>query len=280
MEFSELLLKRRSVRQYTGDGIRAEHVRKILEAGLRAPNACNAQLWHFYVLAGREKIDGLFPAVCRQEWIKKTAFVVVITENASPLNERFGEAKGNLFVAEDAGAAAENMSLMAAELGYASCFVGAFDEDRCREYIGAKPEERPVLLLPVGVPAAEVPLRDRKPFAQTVTFLGEMPDMAPEAKSEEVFRLEHQYLPGAVFDDVGLPRATVNNANLEGARFTDINLKSGFFGGMTFEGSFFGCVDMKNVSFEDVDLSGAHFVRVDFTGAVFEDCKDHDPKAD
>ena len=166
--------------------------------------------------------------------------------------------------------------------GGESVIVGAFDENRCRDYIGAKPEERPVLLLPVGVPAAEVPPRDRRPFEESVTILGDLLilDNAPETKSAEPFRVVSQYLPGAVFDDVGLPRATVNNANLEGARFTDINLKSGFFGGMTFEGSFFGCSDMKNASFEDVDLSGAHFVRVDFTGAVFEDCKGLDPKAD
>ena len=273
MEFSELLLKRRSIRQYTGESVPAEHIRKILEAGLRAPNACNAQLWHFYVLVGKERIDGLIPEVCRQEWIKKTAFVVVITENAEPLNARFGEAKGNLFVAEDAGAAAENMSLTAAELGYASCFVGAFDEDKCRDYVGAKPEQRPVLLLPVGVPAADVPLRDRKSFEEAVTFLGDPAEAAPEQKDEGPFRIEHRYLPGAVFDDVGMPKAAVNNALLEGARFTDINFRSGFFGGITFEGSFFGSSDMKDSTVEDVDLSGAHFVRVDFTDAVFEDCK-------
>ncbi len=273
MEFSELFQKRRSIRQYTGESIPAEHIRKILEAGLRAPNACNAQLWHFYVLVGKEKIEGLIPDVCRQEWIKKTAFVVVITENAEPLNARFGAEKGNLFVAEDAGAAAENMSLMAAEFGYASCFVGAFDEDKCREYVGAKPEERPVLMLPVGVPAADVPLRDRKPFEEAVTILGDFVETAPEAKSDGPFRIESQYLPGAVFDDVGMPKATIHNANLEGARFSDINLKSGFFGGMTFEGSYFGNADMKNSTFEHIDFSGAHFVRADFTDAVFEDCK-------
>ena len=81
MDFSELLLKRRSVRRYTGESIPAADVRTILEAGLRAPNACNAQLWHFYVLAGADRVGGLIPDVCRQEWIRKTAFFVVITEN-------------------------------------------------------------------------------------------------------------------------------------------------------------------------------------------------------
>lgn len=275
MDFSELLLKRRSVRQYTGESIPAADVRTILEAGLRAPNACNAQLWHFYVLVGADRVGGLFPEVCRQEWLVKTAFVVVITENASRLSDRFGPEKASLFTAEDAGAAAENMALMAAELGYASCFVGAFDEDKCREYISAKPEERPVLMLPVGVPAAEVPLRDRRDFASSVTFIGEISDVPEKAEEDGTapFRMEHRYEPDAVFDDLGLPGAVFHNILLERARFTDINLKSGYFGGLTLEGSYFGSVDLKDATFERVDFTGAYFKNADFTDAVFEDCK-------
>ena len=275
MTFSELILKRRSVRQYTGETIPMDKIRSILEAGLRAPNACNAQLWHFYVLLGPDRIGGLIPDVCRQEWIRKTAFVVVITENASPLAERFGEEKAVLFTAEDAGAAAENMALTAAEMGYASCFVGAFDADKCREYVKAGAEEKPVLLLPVGVPAADVPLRDRREFSESVTFLGELSDASEktEADEEELFRMEHRYLPKAVFDDLGLPGATFNNINLEKTRFTDINLKSGYFGGMTFERSYFAGVDLKETTFENADFSGAHFRNADFTDAVFENCE-------
>ena len=275
MDFSELLLKRRSVRQYTGESIPAADVRTILEAGLRAPNACNAQLWHFYVLAGADRVGGLIPDVCRQEWIRKTAFVVVITENAAPLTERFGESKAAIFTAEDAGAAAENMALMAAELGFASCFVGAFDEDKCRAYIGVKAEERPVLMLPVGVPAAEVPLRDRRDFDSSVTFIGEISDVSEKEAGDGTapFRMEHRYEPDAVFDDLGLPGAVFHNILLERARFTDINLKSGYFGGLTLEGSYFGNADLKNATFERVDFTGAYFKNADFTDAVFEDCK-------
>ncbi len=172
MDFGELMMKRRSCRAYTGEAIPAEDIEKILRAGLRAPNACNAQSWHFYVLVGKERIEGLIPGVCRQEWIKNTAFVVVITENVAAFGERFGAEKSLVLLTLDAGAAAENMSLMAAQLGYASCFVGAFDEEACRAFVGAGEGEKPVVLLPVGVPALDVPLRDRKPFEETVTYIG------------------------------------------------------------------------------------------------------------
>ena len=169
MSFYELMMTRRSCRSYTGNDIPVQDERKILEAGLRAPNACNAQSWHFYVVKGEDAMNRLIPAVCRQEWIKKTAFVVIITENTAEFGERFNAAKAELLLSLDAGAAAENMALMAAELGYASCFVGAFDEEACRAFAGAKAGEKPVVLLPVGVPAEEIPLRDRKPFVETVT---------------------------------------------------------------------------------------------------------------
>ena len=79
---------------------------------------------------------------------------------------------GVILLTLDAGAAAENMALMASELGYASCFVGAFDEEACRAFVRAGEGEKPVVLLPVGVPAQEIPLRDRKPFEESVTFIG------------------------------------------------------------------------------------------------------------
>ncbi len=172
MDFKELYLKRRSTRAYTGEAIPAEDVRLILEAGLRAPNACNFQSWHFYCITDKAKIEALVPEVCGQTWIKKTSVVVVITEDTTRLVERWGNPrKADMFVAEDAGAAAENMLLMAAELGYAGCFVGAFDEDKCREFVGAKASERPVLILPMGVAEVEPALRDRVPFEDAVTFL-------------------------------------------------------------------------------------------------------------
>ncbi len=172
MDFKELYLKRRSTRAYTGERISDDDIRLILEAGLRAPNACNFQSWHFYCITDPEKIAALVPDVCSQAWIQNTAFVVIITEDITQLSERWGATERNtVFVCEDAGAAAQNMLLMATELGYAGCFVGAFSEDKCREFVGAKPSERPVIMVPIGVPAAEPELRDRRPFDESVTFV-------------------------------------------------------------------------------------------------------------
>lgn len=174
MEFKELLYKRRSCRQLTGEKIPAADIRLMLEAGLRAPNACNYQSWHFYCITDKAKIEGLIPDICSQAWIKNSSVVFVITEDNRRLEERWGKEKADLFVAQDSGAATENVLLMASDLGYAGCFVGAFDEEKCRSYIGAGESERPVSMIPVGTYEADPPLRDRKDFDEMVTFIGEL----------------------------------------------------------------------------------------------------------
>ena len=171
MDFKDLVYKRRSNRTLTYGDIPADDVRLILEAGLRAPNACNYQSWHLYCITDKAKVSALVPDICPQEWIKNASVAVVITEDNRRLEERWGKEKADIFVAEDAGACAQNMLLMAAELGYAGVFVGNFDEEKCREYVGTAENERPVLIVPIGTYEIEPPLRDRKPFEEVVTFI-------------------------------------------------------------------------------------------------------------
>jgi len=75
MEVTEAIQKWRSIRKYKSQPILDETLRKILEAGRRAPSWCNVQPWHFIViedpsikqklseLAGGQKQVALAPIV-------------------------------------------------------------------------------------------------------------------------------------------------------------------------------------------------------------------------
>ena len=63
MQFNEILDHRRSTRAYTGEPVTREELDCMLAAGVRAPNACNAQSWHFFCTIDRAMITGLVPAV-------------------------------------------------------------------------------------------------------------------------------------------------------------------------------------------------------------------------
>ena len=272
MEFKELVYKRRSVRSYMGGAISGTDIRLILEAGLRAPNACNYQSWHLYCITDRAKIEALSPDIYSPAWIKDASAVIVITEDNTRLKERWGEDKANLFVAEDAGAAAQNMLLMASDLGYAGCFIGAFDEKKCCEFIGAGENERPFVMLSLGTYEAEPTLRDRKPFDEMVTFIGDVDGKDPVKPEEKPFMLAAASLPGAKFNDLNLAGAEFDNINLSGSRFTDINMTNVFFGGLCLSGAFFGCVEMQNATFDNPDLTGTEFKNCSFKDVNLENC--------
>jgi len=171
MEFNQLVTKRRSVRAYTGGSIPAEHLNTMLNAGLRAPNACNYQSWHFYCICDADTIGGLVPDVYAGEWIRNASAVIVICTKSQRLEERFGE-RGAMFAIQDTAAAAQNILLTAADLGYGGCWIGAFREDACRAYLSIPDELRPVIILPIGTYDTEPNLRDRKPFDEAITFIG------------------------------------------------------------------------------------------------------------
>ncbi|HOA84461.1 MAG TPA: nitroreductase family protein, partial [Bacillota bacterium] len=90
MNFHELMNKRRSVRGFTERRLTDDEITKLLEAATAAPNACNYQSWHFYVVRGREKINGFVPKIYRGEWFRSAAVVFVVCTDAGQLEARFG----------------------------------------------------------------------------------------------------------------------------------------------------------------------------------------------
>jgi len=260
MEFKELLQKRRCVRQYTGGGIPMNHLKLILNAGLRAPNACNFQSWHFYCICDSEKITGLVPTVCRFEWMKNASAVIVICTDSARLEERFGD-RGTMFAVQDTAAAAENMLLQATDLGYGGCWVGAFSEDACSTYLHLPQNHRPVIILPLGTYEENPEIRERAPFDEAVTFIGDAEDSSTE---EKPFTLHSASLPRAVFDDLYLGEAQFNNICLTNGHFSDMNFTGSRFGGLCMNEVSFGCVDMRDAEFENVDFTGASFKNCTF----------------
>lgn len=130
-EVIQNILNRRSVRVYTEDQIKQEHLDLILQAATFAPSACNTQPWHFTVIQNKELIETLnhetkqvmsnieneiFQRLGQNEtynvFHKAPTIIIVSGEKAShcPLT--------------DCSAAAENMILAAESLDIGSCWIG------------------------------------------------------------------------------------------------------------------------------------------------------------
>ncbi|MGO0884527.1 nitroreductase family protein [Clostridioides difficile] len=147
---SDSISKRRSIRKYKNQSISHETIEKIIEAGIDAPSSKNRQPWNFIVVTEKEKesmlkamskgiqneIDnnGLLPesrqhiagANYTVEIMKQAPIIIFILNKLgkSPLEnlsaeERFYE-MANI---QSIGAAIQNMSLAAVELGLGSLWI-------------------------------------------------------------------------------------------------------------------------------------------------------------
>ena len=245
MEFSEVLKARRSIRQFTDEGVTREQIMKLLDAAIAAPNACNLQSWHFYVVTDESVKKKLSETKTVADWATTAPVIFVVCTASAAICARFGDIGEKLFAIQDTAAAIENILLAAADMGLGGCFMGAFNKDTCREIVGIAEGHNPVAMVPVGHPAMILPARPRNPIENAVTFVGDV-ERAEYRDTETAYRkyeVKNSALPESVFD----------NLNLKNSRFNNIN--------------------MSGTSFENVDFSGASFKNCSFENAEYEGCK-------
>jgi nitroreductase len=152
MEFMELLRARHSVRRYRGEQVAAELVARILEAVRTAPSAGNFQAYEIYVVSGAERMKALAAATFNHDWIAQAPVALVVCTNSSRC-EYDGK---DHWALQDASIAATLAHLAAADLGLASCWVGAFLPPKVAEVIGAAEGHVPMAVLTLGY-AGEIP---------------------------------------------------------------------------------------------------------------------------
>lgn len=176
MEFNKLIDTRRSCRSFTGEGITKSQLDYILYAAVHAPSACNLQSWHFTAVCDKDNIKSFCPEINGNEWITKSAVIIIVSTDREGVEKRFGERGRDLFSIQDTACAMENILLAAADLGLGGCFIGAFNEEKCRERFNLGERYRPVAIAAIGVPTELPPMRERKPMEEVVDIIGELPD--------------------------------------------------------------------------------------------------------
>ncbi|MFW6255655.1 MAG: nitroreductase family protein [Candidatus Sumerlaeota bacterium] len=144
MEFSELVRKRKSVRQFAPTEISDETLLEICEAGRLAPSGCNKQNREFIIIRDRVMLDELGQKV--QPGFSNAAAAIAIVMNPEPT--RYGS-----YWIEDASAACQNMLLAIVDAGYDSVWVEGtllMSEEYFKEKLGIPDEKRLYIMLPIG----------------------------------------------------------------------------------------------------------------------------------
>jgi nitroreductase len=167
MSFLELTKKRSAVRTYQDRPVEREKLLQILEAARNAPSACNIQPWHFIVLT-EEKIKAEVAKAYPRDWFKNAPVVIVACGDHSTSWKR---ADGKDHCDVDLGIVVEHLALAAADLGLGTCWVCAFNAERCHKILDLPDNLEVIALLPLGYPAeATIPEKNRKRLDEIVTW--------------------------------------------------------------------------------------------------------------
>lgn len=172
MDVFEAMAARYSYRDaFTSQPVPREHLRRIIEAGLQAPSGKNQQTTKVVAVDDPETVREIVAIMPLNRALQTAPAMIccIFARDPQPSYEHYS------FEVEDCAALVENLLLAITALGYASVWTdGALRLEGRAAKLGrllGVPDDQVVrILLPVGVPVAPGPRRDKKPFAERAWF--------------------------------------------------------------------------------------------------------------
>lgn len=172
MDLFEAIKKRASVRNLKNDvDVDDATINKILEAAIQAPSAGNGQSWRFFVIRNKDIKHRLALEAGHQKFIDDAPVLIVVASDLEKAGERYGDRGSKTYALQETAAATENMMLAATALGFASCWIGAFNESVAAEILGLPKNIRPLAMLPIGAAAVVATKPPRKKLEEVVKFV-------------------------------------------------------------------------------------------------------------
>jgi len=168
MEFYKVLEERHSCRAFLEKEVEQEKLDRILDATISAPSAGNLQSYKIYAIKSKETRSKLVAPSVHQTFLAEAPVVLVFCANAQNSASKYGSRGESLYAVQDATIAAAYAQLAITAEGLASVWIGAFNPDEISRIIGAKSNEIPVAIIPIGYKAEESEIRSRKTKDQII----------------------------------------------------------------------------------------------------------------
>ena len=153
MDVKEAVAERRSIRQYAETPIPEEHMEDLFKALQLAPSASNLQNWEFIFVRDPHIKQHLAPACYLQKFVAECTYFIAAIADPS--------LKWHMV---DITIALTNFTLQAVELGYGTCWIGAFNEFMVKELLGVPEDRKVVICMTFGAPRTMPAARARKPI--------------------------------------------------------------------------------------------------------------------
>ena len=134
----------------------------ILKTGFSAPSTGNRQPWRVVQVTAKELKERLTIAAGGQTFLSRAPVVFVVCAVPQESAERHGERGFTLYAFQDTAALTQNLLIAIHLLGYASCWISAFDEKQVIEVLNIPQGIRPVSIIPVGKLEGKLPSKPER----------------------------------------------------------------------------------------------------------------------
>lgn len=149
-----IIHSRKSVRNFTGEGITKEQIETIIKAGMAAPSAVNMQPWAFIAITDRETLDTLADYLPYAKMIYKAGAAIVVCAIPEKAHEKLTE-----YSILDTAAATENILLAVEALGLGAVWTAVYPKKDLqkfvRETLQIPNNVIPLCVIPIGHPTGE-----------------------------------------------------------------------------------------------------------------------------
>lgn len=160
-ETLKTIMNRKSVRQYKPEAISNDTLEWLVRAGMAAPTAVDKRPWDFIIVTDKALLKKLAEALPYAKMAEHAAAAILVVGD---INRQWGGPSATYWVM-DCSAATENILLAAESLGLGAVWTAVYPEaDRIaavRAIFPLPDHAIPLNLIPIGVPAGEVPPKDK-----------------------------------------------------------------------------------------------------------------------
>jgi len=171
MSFFDLISSRHSVRAFKEQKISNEVIEQILTAATRASSAGNLQSYQIFVITKKDDKKRLVVAAHGQNFIENASVVFAFCADPANSAREYGKRGEDLYCIQDATIACSYAQLATHSLGFASVWVGSFDEHEVARILNLPSSLRVVAMLVVGVPAEKPEITPRRPLSEVIHTL-------------------------------------------------------------------------------------------------------------
>ena len=166
MSILETIKARRSIRDYLPTPVSDEVLHQLVEAAAWAPSGSNAQLWTFVVVQKRENVHKL--KILSPGIIGEPAAMIVICRDLERAKQLGIAGTESVSAWMSDGMAAQNIMLLAHELGIGSCAVRSFHPRVVQILLDLPAWIEPQLIVLLGYPTKEPTIPYKRPLEEMI----------------------------------------------------------------------------------------------------------------